>query len=713
MSTKSNDNVSACQDCLQVEEYVWKWMELSREERETYPQLRWGSPINHKCLACEAVLAAVRSQIHWRHFTYLDEVGLGLRIQSMGDKLHNFVFCATGTRMPGQTKQYDAGEVLATPTLDAATDSAFQYAVPVDPSNIDLVRVKEWITYCDSQHEGTCYHDPYLEEALPHPTALILVDVDKNCLAMDLKQPHYLALSYVWGNTAESFQTTKSNFYSLCQPGGLASHMLDLPLTVRDTFHLARALNVPYVWVDRLCIIQDDALSKHENIKRMASVYARAYFTVIATDGDANWGLRGIGAESGPRKLGEGAMRYSGFHLGAQFNKIGCVFPVGEEPKGWHERGWTFQERAVSTRTLVFNLGFVFWQCREGFFQEYFGKFMASRPSGPGKLFTRALANRGTERYDVTPKPWADCANFLHLTREYFQKKFSFQADYLNGFMAIIQVYTLSFPGGFFFGLPEFLFSVALQWHPKKWTGNASEDWPSWSWLSIQGLASLELLEYGPHIPREDRYMRKTMAKWRKRCTRDGTMHDINDGHDVYEAWIDDAIRAPPPGWLRQLKEGAICYEPQDYDHRQRNEYPVLTDEGVVLRSHRLYHPLPLLDSSQSSADNQLEWEPLLFGAAWSPVSYSFDDKGQILNGKGECIGSFVSEREGKQVQDVIIIALTRSVKLVVTGDDSDDEINCMCLSMENGIAQRWGLGRIYGNAWDQMEIGEIEVIIK
>lgn len=51
---------------------------------------------------------------------------------------------------------------------------------------------------------------------------------------------------------------------------------------------LVRALGKTFLWVDRFCIIQDDMNNKYCELTSMASIYANAYFTVVATDIDSD-----------------------------------------------------------------------------------------------------------------------------------------------------------------------------------------------------------------------------------------------------------------------------------------------------------------------------------------------------------------------------------------------------------------------------------------
>jgi Heterokaryon incompatibility protein (HET) len=58
---------------------------------------------------------------------------------------------------------------------------------------------------------------------------------------------------------------------------------------------LIQKLGKRYLWVDALCITQDDAESKNQDIRHMDRIYGQAYSTIVALTGvDANSGLSGI-----------------------------------------------------------------------------------------------------------------------------------------------------------------------------------------------------------------------------------------------------------------------------------------------------------------------------------------------------------------------------------------------------------------------------------
>ena len=60
---------------------------------------------------------------------------------------------------------------------------------------------------------------------------------------------------------------------------------------------ICRQLGERYLWVDRFRIIQDDEYDKKHQIFAMATIYSRAKFTIIATDGDSDTGIAGVGRD--------------------------------------------------------------------------------------------------------------------------------------------------------------------------------------------------------------------------------------------------------------------------------------------------------------------------------------------------------------------------------------------------------------------------------
>ncbi|KAF2650736.1 HET-domain-containing protein, partial [Lophiostoma macrostomum CBS 122681] len=162
---------------------------------------------------------------------------------------------------------------------------------------IDLALVKRWIATCERGH-GTCRR---IEAEMPtgvhlssaQPLEILLVDVQNLCLVKATTRSRYLALSYVWGNVQQLMATKSAT--DLFQPQGLIPRLKEIPRTILDAFQFAGKISERYVWVDSLCIIQDDEELKHHQISRMGEIYSGATATIIAATGeDADSRLPGL-----------------------------------------------------------------------------------------------------------------------------------------------------------------------------------------------------------------------------------------------------------------------------------------------------------------------------------------------------------------------------------------------------------------------------------
>jgi hypothetical protein len=78
------------------------------------------------------------------------------------------------------------------------------------------------------------------------------------------------------------FRLKADNFKQLSAAGSLEAIRTELPKTVNNAIDLVKAMNERYLWVDGLCLVQDDEDDVSLGIEMMNSIYHGSYFTIVA-----------------------------------------------------------------------------------------------------------------------------------------------------------------------------------------------------------------------------------------------------------------------------------------------------------------------------------------------------------------------------------------------------------------------------------------------
>jgi hypothetical protein len=167
----------------------------------------------------------------------------------------------------------------------------------------------------------------------------------------------YLTLSHCWGK-AQLKVLTKDTEAEL--RAGISTQTL--PKTFRDAIYVCSQLEQQYLWIDSLCIRQDDATDWDTESAQMHVVYANAISNIAATGAvDSSVGLF---FDRNP--LAHQPFRISTGTAGKE--KWLCLpdwseYTVSQSPL--NRRSWVVQERLLSCRIMHFTSVGVYWDCNE------------------------------------------------------------------------------------------------------------------------------------------------------------------------------------------------------------------------------------------------------------------------------------------------------------------------------------------------------------
>ena len=269
---------------------------------------------------------------------------------------------------------------------------------------------------------------------------MYLISISRKCLVKANGGEKYVALSYVWGASFSQFRTTKANLTFLQSEGSLRETRTQdhLPGTIKRAMHFTTLLDVNFLWVDCLCIVQDDPIHTASQINSMASIYLNSYLTLCAADGvDADSGLLGIRQCSPPRNVQQEILAFGDRPGSSKWVRV-----MPSKVSVYDERGWTFQEQVLSRRSLSFTGNGLEWRCREVSAEEQ--KLEVTR-------FPNSYADPNIVRADTL---WPCLKKWDNLVSSYLTRRLTYEEDILRAFSGILESLSSSMLGGFFSGLP-------------------------------------------------------------------------------------------------------------------------------------------------------------------------------------------------------------------------------------------------------------------
>lgn len=229
--------------------------------------------------------------------------------------------------------------------------------------------LKMWMQICDEDHECVSARKFQTTHGLLPTRVIDVGKSDGEPMRLVRTDPDsrgkYLALSHKWGNLTddEKFCASKSK-----ERGQQYVHALmqripfqQLPKSFQDAVRVTRALGIQYLWVDSLCIVQDDTRDWELESKKMEDVFSNAYCTIAASSAESS--LVGfLNPRQPPRDTICLPRSSEPLYLAEHIDN----FSSDVEKSALSSRGWVFQERALSRRTIYFTNTQVYWECGRG-----------------------------------------------------------------------------------------------------------------------------------------------------------------------------------------------------------------------------------------------------------------------------------------------------------------------------------------------------------
>lgn len=379
------------------------------------------------------------------------------------------------------------------------------------PPEVDPNLVKRWLHICDTKHSGGCCRSLGDLNDIGTFAPKFFIDVVDSCVVRATLDCRYVALSYVWGDTktTKRLEHVMENSSKLQEPNSLRN--MDVPRTIHESMVLVKKIGLRYLWVDALCIIQNDIQMSHLQISKMDQIYAKACLTIIAASGDnAQAGLPGVHPRTQEKR--QRICQLPGCDIATL---ICDGFPVSSIANStWASRAWTMQEMLLSRRCLIFTEDQVYWVCREFTYLEE----IALEDTAASLL--HLLPWPISARPPTEPIPHCEYYSiYLDLVRSYQKRQLTYNADIINAFSGLTSALSTIQGDEYIWGQPQSRFAWFLAWssagsqsrnHACTELSNKGQPkkvpFPSWSWAAWERDGTID--HYFKDVSRGDDHAR-------------------------------------------------------------------------------------------------------------------------------------------------------------------------------------------------------------
>ncbi len=345
----------------------------------------------------------------------------------------------------------------------------------VDPFQADLDRIRYWLRTCWQVHGRSCEESGDSSDGLP-PARVI--DVVTRRVVRPNPDCRYLALSYVWGSYRGRlhFEASKRDLLPFQLPR-------ELPRTIEDAIHVTRVLQERYLWVDAICIPQEEGCpEKIQELRRMDTIYGSAALTIVDASGDSsNAGLAGV---SRPRKYCQRRMKISRVEVAVPFPDYTNI--LTDLSITWNTRRWTLQETVLSKRLLLFTDYQAYWQCSNMVWCEdavlettnystHYRKAWRPLRWAPSRSAGHPDSSEGSAGVTLD--------NYIAIIERYTSRSATKVTDVVQAISGVLN----TFSDCQICGIPDRFLGPALLWQPRRGARSKMIDeselrFPTWSW---------------------------------------------------------------------------------------------------------------------------------------------------------------------------------------------------------------------------------------
>ncbi|KAJ4115389.1 hypothetical protein NW768_011241 [Fusarium equiseti] len=340
-----------------------------------------------------------------------------------------------------------------------------------------FVLINKWIETCNCSH-AMC--QPTSGKQPDHmPTRLICVQNPLRLVETIAVEPdEYAALSHCWGRLSqdERFCTSLTNIEQL--KAGIDYNRL--PKNFQDAVTVTVGLGIKYLWIDSICIIQDDRTDWEKEAARMEQVFSLAYFVIGASSAKSS--LDGF--------LGD-CPRRECVQIETQDAPLLYVCPFIDNFKHdvelgeLNKRGWVFQERVLARRSIFFTSTQVYWECGTGVHCETLGRLRNYKAAflGDANFPKSALEYYRDGRQML----------IQDLYERYSSLAFTMPSDRAVAILGLQDRLAQAFETKAAYGFFEVYFARGLLWRRGQTHGLRRIKYPegrhvpSWSWFSREG----------------------------------------------------------------------------------------------------------------------------------------------------------------------------------------------------------------------------------